>query len=114
MNSKDITAINKMIKYCMNSKKYATDKTYDEFAADELSFVFSVFNLSQLGELITVMSDSIREKYSDIPWDAIKSIRNRIVHNYDGVKIDIIWNIIQNEIDPLIARLQNIISDMEK
>ena len=115
MNSnKNIIILNKIIKYCNDSNKYAVDKSYEEFISDERSFVFSIFCLSQIGELVTILDNSIINKYDKIPWSALKSIRNRIVHNYDSVQYNIIWNIIQNEIKEVIIELQNIINDIEK
>jgi uncharacterized protein with HEPN domain len=112
-DSKDVVILRKIIKYCNDSRKYAINKTYDEFVSDELSLVFSVFSLSQAGELVTVLSDDVISEYDKIPWSALKSIRNRIVHNYEGVKYNIIWNIIQNEIQPLIYEFQKIIIEVE-
>ena len=113
-SDKNIIILRKMLKYCDDSRKYAIGKTYDEFISDERSLVFSIFSLSQIGELVTVLDQSITAQYTKIPWGALKSIRNRIVHDYEGTQYKIIWNIIKNEIQPLTAQLQDIIVDMKK
>ena len=114
-NERDIVIINKMIKYCYDAIKYAENVSYEQFVKDERSLVFSVFSLSQLGELVTLLNKDVMNKYSkEIPWKAIKSVRNRIVHNYDGVQYKIIWNILSNEIMPLIESLKKILEDMKK
>ena len=109
----EIIILKKMIKYCSDSRKYALDKTYEEFISDERSLVFSIFSLSQVGELAAQLSTDTTSEQREIPWSALKSIRNRVVHDYEGVKYRIIWNIIQNEIEPLMIKLQDIISDAD-
>jgi uncharacterized protein with HEPN domain len=51
---------------------------------------FSVFSLSQLGELASKADQELCEKFKDIPWQALRGIRNRIVHDYEGVKFTIL------------------------
>jgi uncharacterized protein with HEPN domain/GNAT superfamily N-acetyltransferase len=106
---KNFTVLRKMLKYCDDSRKYAIGKTLSEFTSDERSLVFSIFSLSQLGELVTVLDKSFTAQYNEIPWNALKSIRNRIVHDYEGVQYKIIWNIIQNEIPVLAEAIHKIL-----
>jgi uncharacterized protein with HEPN domain len=110
---KNITVLSKMIKYGQDAQKYAVGWDYTSFVSDERSLVFSVFSLSQMGELVAALDKSILTKYDKIPWSALKSIRNRIVHDYEGVQYKIIWNIIQNEIPPVLTALRNIILELE-
>ena len=49
-----------------------------------------VFNISQIGELVKVIDRSIVEKYKNIKWIAIRNIRHRIVHDYDGIQLELI------------------------
>lgn len=53
------------------------------------------------------------KKYPNIEWNMIKGLRNRIVHDYEGIGLKSIWYIIQNDILELKNSLQNII-DNEK
>ena len=53
MSEKDKLILEKMIKYCEDSTKYIKGLDYDAFAVNELVLTFSVFSLSQLGELVT-------------------------------------------------------------
>ena len=100
--------IGKMIKYCEDSVKYMGGLDFDAFSANELVLTFSIFSLSQLGELVSRLSEEVKTENSGIPWNAIKSIRNKIVHDYDGVQYRIIWDTLTNDIPPLIKQLSNI------
>ena len=58
----------------------------------------TVFAISQIGELVKNISDETIKKYNNIEWIVIKSLRNKIVHDYDGIKLNLIWNIINNDL----------------
>lgn len=50
------------------------------------------FNLFQIGELSNGLSDDFIEQYNKIPWRQIIGMRNRIVHGYDTINLEIVWN----------------------
>lgn len=99
----------KMLKYCGDARKYAQDLSYEEFAANELYLTFSVFALSQLGEFANRIGDDFRQKYAHLPWQALRGIRNRIVHDYEGVKFHVLWDVITRDIPLLEAQLREIL-----
>jgi uncharacterized protein with HEPN domain len=108
MSGKDKIVIEKMIKYCEDSIKYIKTLDFNSFSSDELILTFSIFSLSQLGELAANLSKETKSNHEEIPWNAIRSIRNRIVHDYDGVQYRIIWDTLQNDIPTLIEQLRKI------
>lgn len=68
-----------------------------------------VFNLSQIGELTNKLDKEYLIKYSDIPWLKMKGLRNRIVHDYEGVNLKLIWEIIDTDIKILKEQLLKLI-----
>ena len=51
-----------------------------------------------------------RARYSGIPWVQIVGLRNRLIHGYDNVDFDILWEIVTQDLPPLIAELEKIFS----
>lgn len=47
-----------------------------------------------------------RAHYPDIPWPEIIALRNRLIHGYDSVDFDILWQIVNNDLEPLIAAIE--------
>ena len=109
MKSKDKIIVGKMIKYCNDSIKYVSDSDFENFSNNELHLTYSVFALSQLGELSTKLDKDFKEKKNAIPWNALRSIRNRIVHDYDGVQHRVLWDTLTNDIPKLITQLEEIL-----
>lgn len=68
-----------------------------------------VFNLSQIGELAISLDESFRDAHPEVPWNKIAGLRHRIVHDYEGVKILLIWDIIENELRELRAKLVGVV-----
>ena len=61
----------------------------------------TVFNLMQIGELAKVsLSDEAKAQLTAIPWPQLYGMRNRIVHGYAGVNMNIVWDTIQNRFCP--------------
>jgi uncharacterized protein with HEPN domain len=80
---------------------YASDiNDPDDFIKvhEGLNFDASMLQLSQIGELINKLSPELKTKYTNIPWEAIRGFRNRIVHEYDQLDETKVFYIVKNEI----------------
>ncbi len=67
-----------------------------------------VFNLSQMGELANKLDDDYRRKHKQIVWNQIYGLRNRIVHDYEGVNLKLVWEIIEFDLPELRDNLVNL------
>jgi len=55
-----------------------------------------------------------REQWQAIPWRGIIGLRNRLIHGYDAVDLDILWTIVQDDLPPLIDELRRILDEQSK
>lgn len=113
MKNKEYITLTKMIEYIDKSLKYTKGYSFEKFSCDDKTIDATVFSISQIGELVKNISKETMKKYPNIEWNMIKGLRNRIVHDYEGISLKSIWYIIQNDILELKNSLQNII-DNEK
>ena len=109
MKNKEKESIKKMIEYIDKSIKYTEGYDFDMFKKDEKTQDATIFNISQIGELIKNITNETKEKNSDIEWQMIKGLRNRIIHDYSGINLTNIWYIINNDLKELRTKLENII-----
>lgn len=94
-----------IINYCKGCE------TLVGFEENAMRVEATVFNLMQIGELAkTNLSDDAKEQIENIPWQQIYGMRNRIVHGYSGVKMQIVWDTISEDIPKLHQELQKILS----
>jgi uncharacterized protein with HEPN domain len=84
---------------------------YDEFLNDYKTQDAVIRNIEILGEAAKLLSEESRESYPDIPWKDIAGTRDKLIHDYFGVNIDIVWNIAENETLFLFDQLKAIIRD---
>ena len=56
------------------------------------------------------LSDELKDSITSIPWNQIYGLRNRIVHGYDGVKFNIVWDTIREDLPDLVEEIKTILS----
>ena len=62
-----------------------------------------------IGEAAARVGTESREKDPSVPWLQIVGMRNRLVHGYDAVDLDVLWDTIIDDLPPLIAELEKIL-----
>ena len=100
--------ISKMLGYIEKIEKYSANMSYEDFMKNDLIVEACVFNLSQMGELANKLDETYREKYSNIAWKQIYGLRNRIVHDYEGVNLKLVWEIIEYDLPELKEKLSEL------
>jgi uncharacterized protein with HEPN domain len=100
--------VEKMIQTIEKILIYSDGLTYDTFADNNLVIDACVFNLSQLGELANKVDEEFEQKHTDIPWRQVYGLRNRIVHDYEGVNLKLVWEIIETDLPELMEILKKI------
>ena len=60
-----------------------------------------VRNLEIIGEAVKHLAPATRAKRADIPWTAIAGMRDRLIHDYFHVDLNVAWDVIQNDLAPL-------------
>ena len=81
--------------------RYTSQMDHDAFLRDELVIDGVARNLEIIGEAARQLPDDFRRTYPQIPWTQIAGLRNRIVHDYFGLDLEIIWEIIQHDLPRL-------------
>ena len=87
---------------------------YEQFEAD-FRINFAVIRaLEIIGEASKRLPDSLREKYPQIPWKGMAGMRDRIIHGYDNVDYQIIWEVVKKDIPAIKPLVQIILSDYKE
>ncbi|MBI3159060.1 MAG: DUF86 domain-containing protein [Chloroflexi bacterium] len=80
---------------------------YDAFLADNKTQDAIMYNLIIMGEAANRISDEFQEEHPEIPWSAMIGTRNVIVHGYDQVRLEIVWKIIERDLQTLLGNVQS-------
>ena len=111
MKNKEYMSIVKMIEYINKAIKYVNGYNFEEFCKDEKTVDATIFAISQIGELVKNISKETMKKYNNIEWNMIKGLRNRIVHDYEGISLKSIWYVIENDLIELKEDIQKILDE---
>jgi uncharacterized protein with HEPN domain len=82
-------------------EEYTRGMSFEDFSKDQKSIDAVARNLEIMGEAANRLPDEFKESHSDIEWYKIIGLRHRIVHEYFGVDLDIVWRILQKDLPEL-------------
>ena len=114
MKNKEYMSLKKMLEYIDKALRYSNGLDFKSFSDNEEKVDATIFAISQIGELVKNISKDTMNKYPNIEWIIIKNLRNKIVHDYEGIKLNFIWDIITKDLIQLKADLEKIINDNSK
>jgi uncharacterized protein with HEPN domain len=89
--------------------EYTKTVTFEEFAKDNKTIDAVIRNFEIIGEASNLLPDDIKDKYSQIEWHRIRGFRNRVVHDYFGVDLQIVWKITFDQLPTLISEIAKIL-----
>ena len=87
---------------------YTAETNESLFRQDEKTIDAVVRNLEIIGEAARHLPESLLERNQEIPWRQIAGMRNRIVHDYAGVDIELVWQVIRYDLPKLKSQLEAI------
>jgi uncharacterized protein with HEPN domain len=79
-----------------------------DLQSDRRTFLAVIHSLQIIGEAARQMPKGFKENHSDFPWRETASLRNVIAHEYFGLDIDIIWDVIKSRIPDLARQVRQI------
>ena len=79
-------------------ERYTSGVDRSQFLADEKTIDAVVRNLEIIGEAVRWLPEEFKRQHVDIPWTQISGLRNRIVHDYFGLDLEIIWQVLQTSL----------------
>ena len=84
-----------------NIREYVKGMGYDAFARDKKTRDAVVRNLEIIGEAAGRLPESVHSAAPEIDWRKISGLRNILAHEYFGVSLPIVWDVVQNKLQPL-------------
>lgn len=98
----------------LKNRQYLGSMTYEVFASDARTFDAVLRNLEIMGEAANLLPRELRERNSEIEWNRIVGLRNRLIHGYFGVDAAIVWHITRYELPSLVTAIHNILHHLNK
>lgn len=85
---------------------FARGFSQDTLLADEMRLSAILYQIMIMGEATKRISLEFRQKNSQIPWKEIAGIRDKLIHDYDNVRSDVVWNVVHRELPELLKQIE--------
>jgi uncharacterized protein with HEPN domain len=103
-----ILLLEDIIESIQKIKIYTSGLSLDDFLKDDKTIDAVIRNFEIIGEASNRIPDEIRDKFQLVNWHRIRGFRNRIVHDYMGIDYEIVWEIIEKDLEELKNKIQEI------
>jgi uncharacterized protein with HEPN domain len=80
----------------------------ESFLTDLKTQAAVLHELLVLGEAVKRLSAGFRDEHADVPWKSIAGMRDRLLHGYDDVDLELVWKTVDEDLPALVARLERL------
>jgi uncharacterized protein with HEPN domain len=95
---KSSALIGDMLKCIRRLQEYTSNISFDQFTFNFMIVEACLYNIQIIGEAVSKLPEDVKEAELQIPWASIKGMRNRLIHDYIGTDLLLVWNVIKNEL----------------
>ena len=83
----------------------------DAYERDELLQVWVIHHLQILGEAASRITTELLESHPEVPWTKIIGMRNILVHNYTGIDLILVWQVVDQDLPELRPKIERLLRD---
>jgi len=114
MQRDDIVCVRHILDAARKAMDFTQNRVRGDLEVDEMLSLSLVRLLEIVGEAANGVSADFQKKHPHIPWKKMVGLRNRLIHGYFDVNLDIVWDTIVEDLPPLVADLEKIITKEEQ
>lgn len=93
---------------CEKILRYVARRPQSVFESDEQAFDAVLKNLEVIGEAAKRLPDDLKNSHSEIAWRDISGLRDIVVHEYFGLDLDIVWDVVEHRVPILLSQLRGL------
>lgn len=109
MQRDDLVRLGHMLDAARDARAFAAGKDRSDLDKDRMLTFAIMKAIEIIGEAASKISPEAREKCDDIPWTDIIGMRNRLIHAYVEIDLDILWLAVKDDLPPLINAVEKLI-----
>jgi uncharacterized protein with HEPN domain len=96
------------------ARQFVKDVEFEAFRANDEKVFAVIRALEIIGEAAKNIPRSIRGRYTEVPWEDIVGTRSKMIHDYFGVDLKVIWKTLHEDLPPLQAAVTKMLVDLKK
>ncbi len=98
-----------MLDHAREAVSWSRGRTRVDLDRDRVLSLAFVRLLEIVGEAASRVPHEVQDRYTNIPWAEIIGLRNRLIHAYGAIDLDVVWSIIANDLPSLVTVLEQVI-----
>ncbi len=114
MNRNIALYLKDIIENMERAEEFIKGMSYDDFVKDTKTNFAVLRCIEIIGEATKHIPESIRLKYSDVPWKDIAGMRDKVIHFYFGIKLDRVWLVVKEDIQQIKPLIKKVLNEFNK
>lgn len=110
---RDLVLISEMIDAAEQARKLVVETSVGDLRSDRVRRDARLWNITVLGEAAGLVSQEIKDRFDDVPWRNPVRLRNRIVHGYWSIDLEIVHTTASDQLESFVERLRQICALLE-
>lgn len=95
------------------TESFVKGMNFEAFEKDAKTTFAVIRAFEIMGEAVTKIPSSVRHKHKNIPWKEMAGMRNKLIHEYFGVKARVVWKTIKQDLPKIKPHLQSLLHDLK-
>ena len=108
----DMIRLQHMLDHAKEAVALIAGKDRAELQHDRVLELALIRLVEIVGEASAKVSSVVQKEYPSIPWPQVIGMRNRLIHGYDSIDLDVLWDTIEVDLPPLIAEIEKIMGQV--
>jgi len=100
--------IDDMLEAADRIRRYTQSLSFEEFMLDDKTKDATVRNFEIIGEAANRIDSGFKKRNDQIDWKRLRGFRNRIVHDFFGIDYEIVWTILESDLEELVNQLKEL------
>jgi uncharacterized protein with HEPN domain len=93
---------------------YTKGLTYEKFSCDKKTIDAVIRNFEIIGEATKQMPLAVRQEYSKVPWREMAGMRDKLIHGYFGVQLDVVWKTVKERIPAVRISICEVLAELKR
>ena len=109
MSDPDRIRLRHMLDAATEALTFARNRTKEDLSADRQLALALIKEIEIMGEAASRLSEEMRDRHPEIPWSAIVGMRNRLIHAYADIDLEVVWSAITSDLPRLTRFLEDLL-----
>ncbi|MBE9141435.1 DUF86 domain-containing protein [Nodosilinea sp. LEGE 07088] len=111
MTPRDRASLIDVVNATRLAQSFVQDMTWDSFVADIKTQSAVLYQIAIMGEAVKRLSPAFREQHPEIDWKAMAGMRDKLIHDYEGVDVERVWRVLQSNLPELLQTITAVLED---